>query len=107
MSFFSAGKKKKSKNKTKRVNCFAGREKNKTCYQDKSILKMRELWNSKHPDKKIMTREPKQVWEKLNENLSHVCETETCWLEQKFVDHGLRDKLYKTTFAPKQPENGR
>ena len=65
---------------------------------------MRELWNSKHPDKKIMTREPKQVWEKLNENLSHVCETETCWLEQKFVDHGLRDKLYKTTFAPKQPE---
>ena len=53
----------------------------------------------KHPDKKIMTREPKQVWEKLNENLSHVCETETCWLNQKFVDHGLRDKLYKTTFG--------
>lgn len=107
MSFlFSAGKKKKPKNKTKRVNCFAGRKKknNKTCYADKSILEMRELWNKKHPDKKILHREPTQIWDKLNENMSHVCEDEMCWLEQKFIDNGLGDKLKKMSFAPKQPK---
>ena len=39
---------------------------------------------------------------KLNDNLSNVCEDEMCWLEQKFIDNGLKDKLEKTTFAPKQ-----
>ena len=108
MSFlFSAGKK-KTKKKTKRVNCFAGRsKKNKSCYADKSIIRMRDLWNLKHPDKKINTRQPSQIWEKLNENLSNVCEDEMCWLEQKFIDNGLKDKLEKTTFAPKQPKNGK
>ena len=107
MSFlFAAGKKKKkTRRKTRKANCFAGRsKKNKTCYADKSIIQMKELWNTKHPDKKIVTRQPNQIWEKLNENLNNVCDTEMCWLEQKFIDNGLRDKLEKTTFAPKQPK---
>ena len=37
-----------------------------------------------------MTREPKQdIWKRLNENLSHVCNSELCWLEQKFIDDGF------------------
>ena len=111
MSFlFSAGKKKqrtksKSRNKTRKSMCFAGRtRKNNTCYKENSIIRMKELWNAKHPDKKITTRQPTQIWDKLNENLEHVCDTEMCWLEQKFIDQGLRDKLQTTTFAPKQPK---
>lgn len=108
MSFlFSAGKKikKPKKNKTVKANCFAGKKKNdKTCYSDKSLLKMRELWNSKHPDKRIATTQPNNIWGKFHENLSNVCDSEMCWLKQKFIDNGLGDKLLKTTFAPTQPK---
>ena len=36
--------------------------------------------------------------------LNKPCEDEMCWLEQKFIDNGLGDKLRKMSFAPKQPK---
>ena len=57
-------RKKKSKVKTKKkrekktkLNCFASKGKrfNKTCYSDDELMKLRDLWNAKHPDRKIKT----------------------------------------------------
>ena len=100
------GNQKKKKKKTKRkLNCFAGRtKKNNSCYKDESLIKIKELWNKKHPDKKIIARRREDIWNKLNQNLQHVCNSELCWLEQKFVDDELGKKLREKTFVPSQPQ---
>ena len=46
-------KNKKTNKKTRKVNCYAGRtKKENSCYTEESLLKLRDIWNKKHPDKK-------------------------------------------------------
>lgn len=99
-------KKTKNKNKIIKLRC-SPREKNKmndfSCYTDESIYKLRNLWNKKHPDELIQSNEPKEIWNKLNEYMKHLCNKESCWLKQNFtigeVDNELSD-----SFAPESPE---
>jgi len=44
-----------------------------------------------------------EIWSKLKENMEHICDTEACWLRQKFIDHNLDSELRNYTFAPKSP----
>ncbi len=39
----------------------------------------------------------------LKENMSNVCNIESCWLRQKFIDEKLDKELLQYTFAPKSP----
>ena len=36
-----------------------------TCYSDKSLERLRELWNAKHPDNKITESTSKEIWKEL------------------------------------------
>jgi len=74
-----------------------------TCLEDETLYKLKELWNARHPDSKIETNEAKEIWEQLNKKLSGVCNKESCWLKQKFVD-GKLDKELQTSFAPVSPK---
>ena len=56
-----------------------------TCYTDDKLLKMRNYWNSRHPDAKISTKEPHKIWKQLRLNMKHICNTEKCWLNQSFI----------------------
>ena len=50
--------------KLKKVNCSPKdkSELNKfTCYTDKSLYKLRDLWNVRHEDKKITTNNTKEI----------------------------------------------
>ena len=38
---------------------------NYTCYSSKSLLRLRELWNKRHPDVKIEETSPKEIWSAL------------------------------------------
>ena len=76
-----------------------------TCYTNESLLKLRELWNKRHPDAQIKSRDPKKIWESLRENMSNVCDKESCWLRQKFVKHNLTKELTHYTFAPQAPRS--
>lgn len=75
-----------------------------TCYSDNSLLKLRNYWNIRHPDKRINREEPREIWDKLKKNMSNVCEVESCWLRQKFIKENLDKDLLNFTFAPKSPE---
>jgi hypothetical protein len=74
-----------------------------SCLETDTLKKIKELWNSKHPDAKIKTTNTKEIWIQLKENMKNVCSQESCWLKQKFVA-GKLNKEFKDSFAPKSPD---
>ena len=91
----------------KKLNCSPKNPKNIkdfTCYTAESLDKLKKYWNSRHPDEKILTNNSAEIWSQLKDNMSNVCNTEACWLRQKFIDNNLDAELRTYTFAPKSPE---
>ena len=75
-----------------------------SCYTNKSLYKLRDLWNARHPDAKIKTNSPKEIHEIISKNLSGVCNKESCWLKQKY-QFGPIDSDIADSFAPESPVN--
>ena len=100
--------KKHSKNKSKKVfkklNCSPKKDFNFTCFSSDSLEKIRRQWNKSHPDSKILTNNPKEMWEKLKDKIGNKCKTEKCWLNQKFMKNNVDSELASFTFAPVAPE---
>jgi hypothetical protein len=101
-----SAKKGKSKSKLQKVNC-SPKQKNEingfSCYTDKSLYKLRDLWNSRHPDVKINTNEPKEIHRLLTDYLSDVCNKESCWIKQQ-KEFGKLSSEMTDSFAPVSPE---
>jgi hypothetical protein len=74
-----------------------------TCYEENDLLKMRDLWNARHRDAPIEAKMPKDIWLALKAKMAAACDTESCWLKQKFMENNLDEKLSTYTFAPKSP----
>ena len=94
----------KTKKSTKKINCGPKSTHNFTCYSSSSLNKMKDLWNKRHPDVKITTNNSKEIWSMLKDNLSRVCNTEKCWLNQNFMVNNLDPELKNYTFAPMAPK---
>lgn len=94
-----------NKKTMKKLRCSPTAENKFTCYSNKSLTHMKELWNKRHPDTTIKTNNPREIWEQLREHLSSVCSTEACWLRQKFMENNLTNELRYYTFAPKAPSS--
>jgi hypothetical protein len=109
---FSSRKKRKTK-KTRKTspkisNCYGGIEKrNGTCYSQDDLLKMRNIWNIKHPDKQIRAKQPELIWNRFDEYLQHVCKNEACWLKQQFLDKNIAANIFDQSFTPAKPSNWR
>ena len=96
----------KKKSDSNNVNCSPkpkGEINEFSCYTDKTLYKLRELWNARHPDAKIKTNDHKEIHSLLSNYLKGVCNKESCWLKQKAefgkIEHELTD-----SFAPVSPE---
>jgi hypothetical protein len=74
-----------------------------TCYTDKNLYKLRDLWNARHPDVQIMTNDSKEIHKTLTKYMSNVCSKESCWLKQNFMDNKTKNELTES-FAPESPE---
>ena len=75
-----------------------------SCYNEVSLIKMRDLWNERHPDTKIGQNSGKEIWNELRKNMKKTCNRETCWLNQNFIHNQLGEELMDTHFAPKAPK---
>lgn len=75
---------------------------NFTCYTDKSLYKLRDLWNARHPDVKINTNNTKEIHKLLTEYLSDLCNKESCWIKQKKVFGSINSEM-TDSFAPESP----
>lgn len=102
-------KKNQKKIKTiKKPKCAPNPDKNTTldftCYTTDALEKMRHLWNARHPDCKIETKKPREIWMKLRDYMSDSCNSEICWIKQNFMKNNLDKEILNYTFAPKSPE---
>ena len=68
-------------------------------------MKLKTYWNARHPDSKINTNNPKQIWESLKNKLSSTCNAESCWLRQKFVNDKVAREIRNYSFAPEAPSS--
>ena len=73
-----------------------------SCYTNKSLYKLRDLWNARHPDVKITSNSPKEIHRFISEKLSGVCNKESCWLKQK-AEFGPMQSDMAESFAPESP----
>jgi hypothetical protein len=78
-------------------------KKDYSCLDDPTLHKLKELWNIRHQDVKIEATESRDIWNQLKEKLHNVCNKESCWLKQQFVENKLNKELTQA-FAPKHPE---
>ena len=47
---------------------------------------MKNLWNARHKDDKITSdNDNHEIWKELRDRFAGVCDTEKCWMRQKFV----------------------
>jgi len=63
----------------KKVNCSPkpkGEINDFSCYTNKTLYKLRDLWNARHPDVKITSNSPKEIHRFITEKLSGVCNKE-------------------------------
>ena len=88
----------------KNLQCSPDPDKKKdyTCLDDPTLFKLKDLWNARHPDVKIKSKLPKDIWIQLKEYLKSICNKESCWLKQNFVE-GKLDTELSNSFAPKSP----
>ena len=90
----------------KKANCAPSVEnKDYTCYSDSALFKMKNLWNARHPDSKIQSESSHEIWSQLKSNMSDVCDIESCWLKQQFIEHDVDKELSSYTFTPKSPKS--
>ena len=97
--------KKQSKTKTIKLGCSpnVNNDKHYTCYNSDSLIKLRDLWNGRHPDLLIESNDDIEIWKSLKKYMSDVCKTEKCWLKQNFASNKLTDELKNYTFVPDTP----
>lgn len=73
-----------------------------SCYTNDDLYHLRDLWNVRHSDLFIKSKEPKDIHALLSEYMKNVCSKETCWLKQRFATES-REKL-NDSFAPEHPK---
>jgi hypothetical protein len=78
--------------------------KNYTCLSDDVLFQLKEMWNHRHPDAIISTKNPFDIWNTLQFYMSNVCNKESCWLKQGFTDGKMLKEIEKS-FAPKSPDS--
>ena len=104
MSSLRTRKKRNTTNKFKKLKCSANK-KNYTCYSNRSLELMKNKWNIRHPDMKISSEKPRDIWYSFKKYLSSTCESEACWMRQNFMKNGLNQELLNYTFAPFAPKS--
>ena len=85
------------KNHNKSLNSF-------TCYSDEDLHKLRDIWNARHPDKPIITDDPKEIWTTIKSYYNKTCNKESCWIKQ-MVKNSKLEKELMDSFAPESPED--
>lgn len=73
-----------------------------SCLSDEAIYKFKKIWNNRHPDDLIKTSVIKDIWLQIKEKMENVCNKESCWLKQNFVNGKLNKEL-ENSFAPLAP----
>ena len=75
-----------------------------TCYSKQSLHNLKQIWNMRHPDGRINSNEPREIWSELKKYMGEVCDKESCWLKQQCIKNDLPSDFFLDNFSPKQPK---
>ena len=87
-----------------RLKCGPGQENYFTCYDNDALHKLRDGWNSRHPDARIETNDPKEIWTAMKQRFGKMCRNEACWMKQ-LVGSKSGSLSSEDTFAPEAPKS--
>jgi hypothetical protein len=96
--------KNKTQKKFKKLNCSPENKHNEyTCYSENDLVKLKDMWNARHPDKPIKTKNSKQIWQQLKDYYASICNKESCWVRQMTKNTKMEQELLDA-FAPESPK---
>lgn len=99
----SKSRRRPSAKEFERLKCGPVQENYFTCYDNATLHKLRDGWNMRHPDARIETNDPKEVWTALKQRFGRMCRNEACWMKQIMgVDPA---EVVEDTFAPEAPKS--
>jgi hypothetical protein len=75
-----------------------------TCYDDRTLVILKEAWNKRNPDKKITTNDNETIWKELQRNLNE-CSHEICFMEKLVDNVSDKNKFKQDFFAPIAPKS--
>lgn len=86
-----------------KLNCSPeNKGKNYTCFTDDDLHKLREMWNARHPDAKIVSNNSKEIWDALKNFYGSTCNKESCWVKK--IANGTKiEKELMDSFSPEMP----
>jgi len=64
---------------------------------------MREMWNARHPDDIITSKNGRAIWDALRIRFSRICNRESCWIK-KMAKGTKMEKDLMDSFAPMSPK---
>jgi hypothetical protein len=87
-----------------KLNCSPeNKEKGYTCYSDEDLVKLKNMWNARHPDQPILETNSKEIWDKLKNYYASICNKESCWVRQMTKNTKMEKELLDA-FAPESPK---
>ena len=100
---------KKPRRKNYKKNSCAPKKKDEmlsfSCYTPEVLYKMRTIWNKRHPDAMIKTKNLEEIWMKLGEYMNETCDREACWIKSNLFKNEIEEKEGMEMFSPKSPES--
>ena len=87
-----------------KLNCSPkNKNTNYTCYSDSDLYELKDMWNARHPDRPINTKNTKQIWILLKEYYATICNKESCWVRQ-MTKNSKQEQELLDAFAPESPK---
>jgi len=79
--------------------------KKKGCLDLDTLLLLKKIWNKRHSDCKIKSKNKDDIWNELKKNMLHNCNHEMCWIDHVLQNTKHKKKLKNDLFVPKMPES--
>ena len=97
----------KSRKKFKKMKCHPKTQKNNvdSCFDEDTLLFLKNKWNGRHPDLKINSNNPKFIYKKLKQYYSNTCTNELCILNKNIENDNAKKMILKRSFAPFAPNS--
>lgn len=77
-----------------------------TCLTNENISLLKEEWNKRHPNNKINSNDPREIWEEMNTYMKHyLCENERCWVRKLISNSDIKRDIFSESFAPSMPHH--
>jgi len=76
---------------------------NFSCYTPEILFKMKNIWNKRHPDSKIISNDLKTIWETLGYYMKNTCNKEACWIKDNLFKTDIERSYADNVFSPQAP----